>query len=260
LRSAVRGGHLDCVKLLVTWGLPNQPWAFDCAPYMNQVSLRPGQLSCLQHIIDQGHPIHTGVLIWVASVGELDFVRHLHSRGVALWAGAYEEKPINVTTPGQLSVSMRLVKEALRQQEVIAIPENPLDAEKMLRVLQYGWAMGAPLTPAMEELFMAKRAATRSMLLSLTAAARLSRKEGISSQQRAAWSVMGLVPQELVEKLVVRTDLETEDTFGRSRASTCSVKVQIPHPLHEVWMRNDDVLIEAFQGWAEDGLPAVRWT
>jgi hypothetical protein len=121
--------------------------------------------------------------------------------------------------------------------------------------LQYGWAMGAPLTPAMEELFMAKRAATRSMLLSLTAAARLSKKEGISSQQRAAWDVMGRVPLELVEKVFVRTDFETEDTFGR-QASNSSVKVQIPHPPHEVWMRNDDVRIEAFQRWAEDGLPA----
>jgi hypothetical protein len=93
-----------------------------------------------------------------------------------------------------------------------------------------------------------------STLLSLKAAARLSLKEGISPQQRAAWDVMGRVPQELVEKVVLRADFETKDMFRRSRASDCSREVQIPHPPHIVWMRNDNALIEAFQEWAEIGL------
>jgi hypothetical protein len=185
-------------------------------------------------------------------------VRHLHSRGVALWDGAYEEKPINVTMPWEVLVRMIDEKESLRLQKIIAIPENPHDAEKMSKVLQYGWAVGAPLTPAMEELFMAKRAATRSMLLSLKVAARRSLKleEGISPPQRGAWDAMGRVPPELEDKILVRADFEVKESLRRSRASDCSVMVQIPRPPHEVWMRNEGALIEAFQRWAEDGLAA----
>jgi hypothetical protein len=68
---------------------------------------------------------------------------------------------------------------------------------------------------------------------------------------------MGRVPLELVEEIVVRADFETPDTLGRGRARDCTVGVQIPDPPHVVWMRNDDVVIKAFQTWAADGLSGI---
>jgi hypothetical protein len=180
---------------LVTWGLPSNPLTSSNVSVISGKPVQPNQLRCLQYDSDKGCPIHTDLLIWVAGSGDLELVRLLHSRGVGLWAGAYEEQALYPTvhrcswqSPTTVGVAFlgNIKKDDLRQQEVIAIPRKPQDVAEVWRVLQYRWAMGAPLTPAMEEVFMAKRAATRSTLLSLKVADRLSRKEGISSQERAA--------------------------------------------------------------------------
>ncbi len=197
--------------------------------------------------------------MWVAASGDLDLVRLLHSRGVGLWAGAYKKKPLCASAPPWLSLgihdSVKKEKEALREQDFIAIPQIPKDVVTMSRVLQYGWAMGAPLTPAIEEVFRAKRAATRSTILCFKAAARLSREVGISPRQRAALAVMGRMPIEMVETILMHADFETEHTLRRSRASDCSVEVKLPCSPLVVWMRDDIVQIEAFQRWAKGGLP-----
>jgi hypothetical protein len=258
LMKAVVRGHFNCVKLLVTWEPPQKPLIFRISRlFWEGLPVGPDQLRCLQYVSDQGRPIHTDVLMWVAGSGDVDLVRLLHSRGVGLWAGAFERIPLNETAlRPEFTHMWRYQKRALRQQEIIALPKRPEDVAKMWGVLQYGWAMGAPLTPAIEEVFRAKRAATRATLLCFIVAARPSRQLGMSPRQRAALAVMGRMPIEMVAKIILRADFETEHTLYCSRASNCSVKVQIPHPPHEVWMRNDDALIAAFQEWAKDGLPA----
>ncbi len=255
LIGAVTGGHFECVKLLVARGLPKEPLAFGREGWRAyDQCVGPRQLRCLQYLIDCGCPIATELLIWVAGSGDVDSVRLLHSRGVALWAGAYAQETYDEEDPIQM-FEVKTQEDALRGQGIIAMPEKPEDAWKMWRVLQYGWAMGAPLTPAMEELFRAKRAATRATLLCVRVAARLSHDAGASPQQRAVWAVMGRVPIELVEKIAVHADFETRDTLYRRRGPDCSVTVHLSHPPDVVWLRNDDALIKAFEKWVAETFP-----
>jgi hypothetical protein len=258
LMAALNGGHLDCVKLLIAAGLPKEPLAFDFLVCPNEVPFGRDQRRCLQHIVAEGCPIDTSVLMWSARGGDLDSVRLLHSRRVPFWAGAYQEGAYGMETAHPLlPYTRRTTQEALHEQRVIAVPEKPADAEHMLSALRYAWAMGAPLPLAVEELFTAKRAATRATLLCFGVATRRSQERGGSPRQRAAWAVMGRMPMELVEKIAVHAEFETPDTLGRSRAPDCTVGVQIPHAPHVVWMRNDEVLVQAFQSWAADGLSGI---
>jgi hypothetical protein len=255
LMRAVVGGHFECVKLLVARGLPEKPLAFDNAGWrLNDNPVGPDQLRCLQYLVDNGRPIHTGLLIWVASSGDVDFVRLLNSRGVPLWTGAYAQEAYGEDDHMQ-ELRVKTQEDALWQQGIIGIPEKPEDAGKTWAVLQYGWAMGAPLTPAMEAVFGAKRAATRATLLCFGVAARLSRGKEASPRQGGAWAVMGRMPIELVEKIVVHADFETRDTLHRQRGRECSVIVQLSHPPPRVWMQNDDTLQKAFERWAAEHLP-----
>jgi hypothetical protein len=243
LRVAVMGGHFDCVKLLVTQGLPQEPLLpgdeyLGGADEHSTLFVGPKHLRCLQYILDAGGSIHTRMLMWLATSGNLDIVRLLHRRGVGLWAGAYAEE--TVYYPGERTGT----RESLMQvQEVIAIPAVLEHAQHMLSVLQYGWVMGAPVTPAMEEVFRAKRAATRATLLCFGVASRRSQDKGTSPEQRAAFALMGSVPSELVEKIVTLADLEIPETLHRGLPKVSGVRVQIPHPPHVVWMRNADVPI-----------------
>jgi hypothetical protein len=164
--AALNGGHLDCVRLLIAAGLPNEPLAFDFRMCPHERPFGPHQLPCLQHIFAKGCPIDTSLLMWSARGGDLDSVRFLHSRGVHFWAGAYQEEAYDTETAHPLlPCTLKTTQEALHKQKVVAIPEEPEDAEPMLRALRYAWAMGAPLPPAVEEVFRAKRAATRATVL-----------------------------------------------------------------------------------------------
>ncbi len=208
LWAAVTAGHFHCVELLVTRGLPQKPLTFSDGVPVGNRPVGPDQLRCLKYVSDQQCPIHTSMLIWVAGSGDLDLVRLLHSRRVNLWAGAYVAEALDDN------------KGALKQQGVMAVPEEPEDAVDMWRVLQYGWAMGAPLIPAMEEVFRAKRAATRTMLLCFKAAARPSRQLGMSQRQRAALAVMGRMPIEWWRKLPCAQTLRLSTRFIAAEHAT----------------------------------------
>ncbi len=90
----VRKGALDCVKLMVACGFPHEPfdmevWGLDLTP--EEARFTPGQLRCMEHLLDSGHPIKTNTLIMAARSGDSDTVRLFHTRGVPLWDGVYEE-------------------------------------------------------------------------------------------------------------------------------------------------------------------------
>jgi hypothetical protein len=248
------GGNFECVKLLVARGVPQEPLAIaiTCGFDVDEEHAGPDQLRCLQYILDTGGSIHTTMLMWVATSGNLDFVRLLHSRGVALWAGAYEEVAYEdgQHVPGEFLVPQENV---MREQEVIAIPALREHARHMESVLQYGWAMGSPVTPAMEEVLKAKRAATRATLLCFGVASRRSREKGTSPRQRAACALMAPVPVELVEKMVILAEFEIPETLHRALPRERSVKVEFADPPHVAWMRNADVPVEGFVEWENAG-------
>jgi hypothetical protein len=238
--GAVKGGHLKAVEILVGHGLPDGQFFldWDTACFGQFTS---NQLRCLEHLLDDGCCIHPGVLTWAATGGDLDVVRFLHSREVSLWSSACDE-----------SAQDKLARDAAREMvlrdyadllysNTIAIPEMPEDAEHMREVLHYGWAMGAPLTPVMKEVFEAKRAATRATLLCFHVATGLSQTEGASWEQTAAWAVMGRVPTEIIEKILLDAECEIADTLRRSVQRDRSTKVvQLAgYPSRTAWTRKD---------------------
>ncbi len=121
--------------------------------------------------------------------------------------------------------SCQVVLKLYLWEKTIAIPTLPADAERMWAALRYGAAMGAPLTPVMEQVFQAKRAATRTTLLCFHVAHRLSRKGG-HRKKRAAWAGMGAMPIEVIEKILMLGEFEIPESFYRPLPRECGVKVQ----------------------------------
>jgi hypothetical protein len=85
----------------------------------------------------------------------------------------------------------------------------------MWSALMYGAVHGAPLTPAAKLALKAQRKVTRTVLLSFYVAGRLSEGEG-TLEQRAAWAVMGRMPIEILENILVLADLEIAESLRRS--------------------------------------------
>jgi hypothetical protein len=192
LDAAIRGSRLRAVKMLVAQGLPNKPFLQAYAPTSGGKTggnLCPDQLRCLQYLLDKGCPIHPATLISAARRGDLDTVRFLHSKGVPLWDAAQETGATYVDADdyddglGYFAHTPVEIQEYFRREyKVIAVPQTPEDAAHMWAALRYGCAMGAPVTPVVEDVFAAKRAATRAALLCFHAAGRPSQGTGSLTQ------------------------------------------------------------------------------
>jgi hypothetical protein len=114
--------------------------------------------------------IHPGTLILAAIAGDENCMRYLHGRGVPLWGHAWDD-----VEAARFSIlhSRREISahactwfevHSLAARDVIVLPSNPEHASHMRGALWYAWVHGAPLTPAMTQVFKAKRVATRAVL------------------------------------------------------------------------------------------------
>jgi hypothetical protein len=244
LSTCVKEGDLACVEVLVALGVPHKSCLFGNDIPRGQ-SMGINQLCCLLHLLDWGWPIHPGTLIWAARRGDLDAMRTLHARGAPLWEAAYDEEPED----GQLSCNLRSGPLDLKRRimaagrRTITIPQIPDDSDSMWAALRYGWVMGAPVTPVMEETFKAQRAATRATLLCFHVASRLSRGEG-TSDELTMWAVMGRVPIELVEKMVLNASFEIYETVRRPFQPGCNVSVRV-HGSPRWWLKNVQIRLYA---------------
>jgi hypothetical protein len=222
LSGAINRGHLACAEVIVGQRPSERPYFHTylaCleedaagAPIIPRAG--PSQLRCFRHIIDKEHPIHAGCLILAARNGDVDLVRFLHSRGAPLWDHARDDAAEEPNSSGQACscISCRLYH--LPSKGIIALPCMPEDANRMWQSLRYGGFMGAPLSPAMEEMFRAQRRSTRGVLLSFHVATRLSQGWGVAVR-RAAWSAMGRMPMELIEKILILAELEIPESLRR---------------------------------------------
>jgi hypothetical protein len=223
LSGAIDGGHLPCVELLVSQGSLPTPFFHVSIDYYapeNPASARvqgpvgPEQIRCLQYIIDKGCPIHPGTLILAARNGDLNYVRFLYGHGVSLWDHARSEEARQESTAVQSCSCILCCPVQCALRKTITIPCKPEDTSHMWTALLYGGLMGAPVSPAMEELFEAKRRSTCAVLLCFHVATGLSQGEG-SLEQRAAWSAMGGVPMELIEMILIFASLEIPESLHR---------------------------------------------
>ncbi len=174
--------------------------------------LSPNQLRCFQHLFDKGCRIHPGTLVSAARFGDLGLVRLLHSRGVPLWEWVWDE-PTEEEWPGLRLCLCKLYDDAIAGR--LVVPHQPAAAKHMWKTLMYGAIHGAPVTPAVVALFITQRSATQAVLLSFHAAARLNQGGG-TPEQIAAWAVMGCVPIQLIENILVLADLEIPESLHRS--------------------------------------------
>jgi hypothetical protein len=116
-------------------------------------------------------------------------------------------------------------------QLIVTIREISEYADSVWAALRYGWVMGAPVTPVMEEVFEAQRAATRATLCCFHVASRLELGDGTSEQQDA-WGAMGRVPMDLIEKILLGAHFEIWETLHRTFLGKCDVSVRITEPPH----------------------------
>jgi hypothetical protein len=175
--------------------------------------MAPNQLRCLQHLFDKGCPIHPGTMISAARFGDVDFMRFLHSRNVPLWDDTQmdwtKDMWYNLVPPPCICTLYGHADEG-----ILTVPDPPEDAKYMWTALMYGVVHGAPVPSVVKDVLRAQRSATRAVLLSFCVAARLSAGEGAQGQ-KAAWAVMGRVPIELIEKILVLADLEVTESVRR---------------------------------------------
>jgi hypothetical protein len=228
LRSAVMEGHPACVELLADQGLlqellqePLLHAEYCCSHIfsssgVDSASVRgpftPDQVRCIRHVVDKGGPVHPGTLIMAVRSGDVDFVRYLHGAGVPLWECAWEEEGEDGKLVAMDCACGGCDLYDSARNEIVPIPREPKDAAHMLKALRYGWAMGAALTPTMERVLEDQRRSTRAVLLCFHAATRLSRGAG-NVEQGIAWAVMGAIPIELIEKMLVLADLEIPESL-----------------------------------------------
>lgn len=221
LIAAINKGQLACVKLLVARGWPRE------TPYLHHVDwyhlAEPQMFPCLQHMFEQGCPMHPGNLIMAAQAGGLDYARFLHKHGIPLWTRACEEDPYADQSCGPNFPGTKRDDHCL-DNNILPMPSAD-KAGGMFDILRWGHALGAPLTPAIEDLIRAKRAATRAVLLSFHGATRLRRGEGTRAQRRA-WANMGAIPCELVEEILLKAKLELPETLGRCLPAHRLVEVE----------------------------------
>lgn len=236
LFTVVAGGHVDSVKLLVTRGLPAQPFIYE-NPLLGAQLLSSDQRLCLEIILENGRPIHPMTPIYAAARGDLETVRLLDSKGVELWDYACKEEDVNFHNLDNSPVWARIQ----REKKVIDIPQSEDRGRRISTALLYGWYRGAPVTPAMEAIFKSNRAATRATLLCFHVATRPS-NEGTPVEHRAAWSAMGRVPGDVVEKIITDADCHIKETFRRRHPKSCRASVLDTPPPIMVWMNGEDWL------------------
>jgi hypothetical protein len=222
LYGAVGEGHLACVDLLLAHRQSDEPYLHTergCPdrPHTAIPSyhgpLKPHQLRCLSHILDKGCPVDTGALITAVRNGDLELVRNLHGRGVRLWTSICAEEASRQLTFWLPTYCLCNQYNAAAEGR-LAIPSDPRHARHMWSALKYCAVMGAPLTPAMWQVFKRQRECTRAVLLCFHAATRLSQGEG-SQDEKAAWGAMACVPSELIEKVIVLAEFEISESLRR---------------------------------------------
>jgi hypothetical protein len=247
LRHVIIAEQLDILNMLLARGAPATPLSYTSYhPYIgDRGTFTEGQLLCLQHVIDSTRPIHPATLTWGARGGDLQAVRFLHSRGVQLWEYACKEEDFDDIRFNRLGSTATCWKCYVLHRNVLVVP--PMPDKCVLQAMQYGWVRGAPMTPAMETLFRAKRAATRAILNCFHVATSLSNREETSPQLRTTFAVMGKTPMHLIERLLMEADLEIRDTLccsppaSNSRQSLWDIPDSSPrvNPPN-VWTQKDD--------------------
>jgi hypothetical protein len=221
LYFAITRGDLACVELLIPHRDPSEHYLhaprtcedLHATPTGHENPMAPNQLRCLQLLFDKGCQIHPGTVISAARFGDVDFLRFLHARGVPLWTYAWQEWTKDdwfCLMPPRCVC--RLYDHA--QEGTFPIPYPPEDATYMRKALMYGVVHGAPVPPLMKAVLQAQRSATRAVLLSFHVAARLSAGEGTQGQ-KADWAVMGRVPIELIEEMLLLAELEVTESVRR---------------------------------------------
>jgi hypothetical protein len=233
LTAAVHIGNLGCVKLLTARSHTSEPyihepewrWYLHDPGRWIKRPLGPEPMRCLEHIVGTGRPVHRRTLFWAVRNGDVDLVRFLHRRNVPLWTHAWEEEPRRCFLEAVLCVCGGCSFCHGATERVISIPCEPENAEYMWEALRYGWELGAPVTPLMEKVFEAKRRATRAVLSCFHAVSTLSQGE-VTPQQKAAWSVMGRVPLELMDKILLHADLEIPESLRHGLPRSQSVRVE----------------------------------
>jgi hypothetical protein len=247
-RIVVMREHLESIALLAARGVPPVATPFlypaDFVTHGDRGGFLQGQLECIKRINGNGCPIHPGTLIWGARGGDLKSVRFLHGIDVKFWEYACKEEDIddiNFSRNADVAASW---KRYMLKEKILVVPQAP--EEPVLRAMQYGWMRGAPMTPAVEALFRAKRAATRATLLCFHVATALSRKAETPPELRTSFAAMGRIPMELIEILLEEAGLETKDTLRCSLpAGSSRPRVwEGPTPLLMVWTWKHDTCLK----------------
>jgi hypothetical protein len=225
LHAAVKGGHLPIVAHLVAAGLPRTPFDFDpfrtvqrrgayTSAYV-QAHIGPDQWHCIQYLFDRGCSIHPNTLISAVRHDDTDFARFLHTRGVPLWDCAWEEDIPNMSCYYTSRQAFRSKVKDCVLRNVIAIRRVQEGGKHMWSAFEYCWFMGAPLTPAMENLLRANRSlarrSTRAVLLCFHVATRLSRGDGPPEQRERESDDCQPRTADLMQQLQSADALETPE-------------------------------------------------
>ncbi len=140
-----------------------------------------------------------------AGNGHLACVRLLHTHGVRLWECVQ-------VIPDYCwgSVCGSLGRKRRPPENLLQLPESRELVGYLWGVLRYGQLHGAPVPESVGWLFQERQERAREVMLCFHSAARLSKGGG---EQARMWGVMADVPVDVVYIILVKAELEIEETF-----------------------------------------------
>jgi hypothetical protein len=144
-----------------------------------------------------------------AGNGHLACVRILHTRGVHLWE-CVQVIPDYCWDSEFLESHRRKRRPA---ENVLQVPESRELVRCLWGVLRYGQLHGAPVPESLGWLFQERQERAREALLCFHCAVRLSRG---GEEHLDLWRAMADVPLDVVYIILVKAELEIEETFKRA--------------------------------------------
>ncbi len=106
------------------------------------------------------------------------------------------------------------VYDRLEHPGTLPVPRAAYYVEPIWKALRYGWALGAPVTPAAQRMFAQKTRHSRAVLCCFYTAGRLS-EAAACPKQKGVWAAMAAVPSALVENIIVFADLDIPESMIR---------------------------------------------
>jgi hypothetical protein len=242
-RKAAAGGHLECLMFAVKKGCPVDDETLaaavecgeeECLEYLLDCGFRPEQplrilrldneslWDCFEVLERHGVDVSPGQIVYAASHGDLEVVRHFHATGFPLWHAAVDEFDDEYLAESESWFSWAwfvrmnsLIVTAQPQtlsiwDGVLHIPPFDHLLPACWATLRFGAVHGAPLTPRAQALVQERQGCAQEVVRCFHAARWLAAG---GRRDSAKWAAMSRVPNEVLMTIMELAEVEIREAL-----------------------------------------------